>query len=354
MDIGIRGYYNIKRYDNTNIESIRKMKKYDKSTDVNQCIHCGRCTQACAFLKKYGLDISNIDQINELAYHCFLCGNCSRVCPQGIDGREVILNLRRRQVKENKGKLKENGYAMLVAEKGDYKFRNYKNVSQKSVLFPGCNFPSYFPETTRYLSRLLREKFDIGIVFDCCGKPIAELGLVKEEKNIITTISRRLQKANVQEVITLCPNCYAFLKPRLSVTVVSIYEKMREWGLGSKIREDISVFPPCPDREEKELLEQIRTFVEGKMTVLEGQCCGLGGCAAKKEPNLAEDMLAQINTQGKVYTYCASCSGNFSRKGYENTDHLLLRILGLKEKPDTKKSMINRMKTRYFKEGQHE
>lgn len=342
------------QHKNIIIESIKRMKQYDKTTDVNQCIHCGKCTQVCLFLEKYGLDISNIDKINELAYHCFLCGNCSRVCPQGIDGREVILNLRRRQVKENQGKLKENGYTMLVAEKGDYKFRNYKNVTTKSILFPGCNFPSYFPESTRYLCGLLKEKFGIGVVFDCCGKPIAELGLVKEEERIITEISRRLQRAGVQEVITLCPNCYAFLKPRLPVAVVSIYEKMSEWGMGSKIREDISVFPPCPDRKTGELLEQIKEFVEGEITILGGQCCGLGGCASRKEPDLAETMLARINKQGKVHTYCASCSGNFSKKGYENTEHLLLRILGLTETPDTKKSMLNRMKTRYFREGQNE
>lgn len=326
------------------------MKPYDKITDVDQCIHCGKCTQGCLFLRKYGLDISNTDRINELAYHCFLCGNCSRVCPQKIDGREVVLNLRRMQVADNQGKLRENGYAMLVAEKGDYKFRNYKNGTAKSVLFPGCNFPSFFPGTTRYLSGLLKERWGIGVVFDCCGKPIAELGLVREEQQIITSISKRLQRAHVQEVITLCPNCYAFLKPRLPVSVVSIYEKMKEWGIGNRIREDISVFPPCPDRDTGELLGQISEFVEGEIAVSGGQCCGLGGCAARKEPDLAEDMISEISKQKKVYTYCASCSGNLIKKGHENTDHLLLRILGLTERPDTKKSMINRMKTKYFRQ----
>lgn len=297
------------------------------------------------------MDISNTERLEELAYHCFLCGKCSSVCPQGIDGREVILNLRRRQVRINNGKLKENGYTMLVAEKGEYKFRNYKNTIGNSVLFPGCNFPSFFPETTKYLCGRLKQ-MGIGTVFDCCGKPISELGLEKEEKKIIKGIEERLREERIEEVIMLCPNCYAFLKSRLSVQVVSIYEKLKEWGMGSRLQEDIQIFPPCPDREEGELLKQIREFMDGSVKVLNGQCCGLGGCAGRKEPELAEKMIAEVKEDQKVYTYCASCSGNFARKGYEDTEHILLKILDRTEKPDTKKSMINRMKMKNYREGQ--
>lgn len=302
-------------------------------------------------MTQYGLDISNTERLNELAYHCFLCGRCSEVCPKGIDGREVILNLRRQQVEDNGGKLKENGYAMLVAEKEDYKFRNYKNQTSKSVLFPGCNFPSFFPETTQDLCGWLKQEKGIGVIFDCCGKPISELGLKREENRIIAGIEKRLKAAGIEEVIMLCPNCYAFLKPRLSVRVVSIYTKLKEWGTGNQIQEDIQIFPPCPDREEGELLEQIKMFLDGSLTILEGQCCGLGGCAGRKEPELAEKMVSKISEKEKVYTYCASCSGNFFRKGYEGTEHILLRILDRTEKPDVKKSMINRMKMKYYREG---
>lgn len=326
------------------------MGQQDKSTDIRTCIHCGKCTRACSFLEKYQLDISDTDKLKELAYHCFLCGKCSEVCPKGIDGREIILNLRRQQIKENGGKLKENGYTMLVGEKAEYKFRNYKNITGKSVLFPGCNFPSFFPKSTRSLCGWLYEKKGIGVVFDCCGKPIAELGMQAEEYKIVEGIEERLKAAGVEEVIMLCPNCYAFLKSRLSIDVVSIYEKMREWGIGEIIREDIKIFPPCPDRRENALLEQIRYFLAGDVTMIDGQCCGLGGCAGRKEPELAANMLEKIADNGTVYTYCASCSGNFVRNGYENVDHILLRILRMTERPDIKKSMLNRMATKYFRE----
>lgn len=74
----------------------------------------------------------------------------------------------------------------------------------------------------------------------------------------------------------------------------------------------------------------------------------MGGCAAGKEPELADEMLESLDRNDKIYTYCASCAGNLVRRGYERTEHLLIEILGTKERPDTHKSLLNRMKTKYW------
>lgn len=215
------------------------------------------------------------------------------------------------------------------------------------MLFPGCNFPSFYPETTKYLVQKLQEA-GIGVVYDCCGKPIAELGMEQSEKIIIERLNRRLQDAGIEELIMLCPNCYMFLKPYLDVRMVSIYDKLQELGWGRMVKEDVTIFPPCPDRESKEILEGMRPFLKGKVELVDNvQCCGLGGCAARNESELVEEMIEDIKKHGRVYSYCASCSGNFARKGYQDTDHLLLKILGREEKPDTVKSVINRMKLRF-------
>ncbi len=315
------------------------------------CIHCGLCRKHCSFLEKYKLDIGQIEEREDLIYHCFLCGKCTEVCPQNIDGREIILRMRQKQVKENQGKVKEKGYAMLIKEKKDYLFRNYQNATVKSVLFTGCNFPSFYPATTKYLIEKLQKEKGIGVVFDCCGKPIAELGLKEQEERIIAEIEQKLCREGVEEVIMLCPNCYFFLKSRLKVKVVSIYEKLKEFGRGEKIEGKINVFPPCPDREKQTLLEEIKVFLtEPPNVIQDAQCCGLGGCAGKNEPDLVDNMVENIRKSGKVYTYCASCSGNFARKGYTDTDNLLVKILSREEKPDTAKSIVNRMKMKYWRE----
>ena len=51
---------------------------------VTGCTHCGVCTENCEFLKKYDLTIGDTEKLSKMAYHCFLCGKCSKVCPQEI------------------------------------------------------------------------------------------------------------------------------------------------------------------------------------------------------------------------------------------------------------------------------
>ena len=69
------------------------------------------------FPDKVGADIGDTVKLRELAYHCFLCGKCSEVCPIGIDGRGTILDMRRTEVEENGGKCRRKGYAMLLLER---------------------------------------------------------------------------------------------------------------------------------------------------------------------------------------------------------------------------------------------
>lgn len=323
------------------------------TVDVSACLHCGKCQSECAFLGKYGLDFTDLEELKELAYHCFLCGKCSEVCPQGIDGRQVMLNLRRERVREAKGELTEPGYAGLLEEKADYKFKNYSHISKgnKRVLFPGCNFPSYFPETTKKLCDLLKKQ-GVETVFDCCGKPIAELGMEKEEQQIIDRINSRLEEAGVEEVIAVCPNCYDFLKPRLKQKLISIYEVLEEYGIGRKPDNDkeIRFFIPCPDRKSRQWLKWLQEF-SGKeyQTIEEVPCCGLGGCAASKEPEISKANGETLQKLGyeNFYTYCASCSGKFGRGNIE-TVHILTEILDTKEKADVKNAMQNRAETKFY------
>ena len=320
---------------------------------VESCVHCGLCTRKCSFLEKYSLDLGSFAARPDLAYHCFLCGECSAVCPKKIDGRAIALSLREERVAADGGKVKEPGYGMLVAEKKDYLFKNYKKGQKKSVLFPGCNFPSFFPKTTDHLIALLAEKADMGVVFDCCGKPISELGLAQETERGMEALKARLRAAGVEELVILCPNCYYFLKPRLTeFSVVNIYDKLRELGLGSGICEDkVHIFVPCPDKATHELENAFLPFMEGEWENIPGiQCCGLGGCAAGKEPEVSQGFRDKLKQQGNenVYAYCASCAGCLTRSGVENVRHMLVEILGTGETPVTSAATVwNRAKRKF-------
>ena len=295
---------------------------------ADRCIHCGACTGNCLFLEKYGIDLLGLAERPDLAYSCFLCGRCKAVCPKDIDGSQMAVLMR--QMRPDR-----TSYKGLLWEKSPYRFANYRKGKKKSVLFPGCNFPAFYPKTTGYLERLMK-KHGIGIIFDCCGKPVFELGLRTESEENLERIHSRLKEREVEELIVLCPNCYHFLKDRLEIPLVTIYQKLEELGEGQMVKKNrFPIYYPCPDREKKEMFQEVRRYLEGEITepFQKVQCCGLGGCAGVKEPELSRKMAESAKQcSDELYTYCASCISNFRRKGMEEAYHVLPMILGVEEK----------------------
>ncbi|MHC1750660.1 MAG: TIGR04283 family arsenosugar biosynthesis glycosyltransferase [Cellulosilyticaceae bacterium] len=314
---------------------------------ADDCIHCNRCTKVCSFLQKYKMDLSEFEKRQDLAYHCFLCGECLSVCPKGIDGRKVSEGLRRKQAREKGEKAISLKYFPLVLEKKNYKFKNYRHVQSKSVLFLGCNFPAHYPETTKQLVTLFKTAFNMGVVFDCCGKPVAELGLENAENTMLNKLERRLKKNKIEEIVVVCPNCYDYLKERLDINIITIYEKLKQEKIDcAPLNPNTRVFLPCPDREKQVLFHQIQELSpEGNIQSIENvQCCGLGGGASKYEPELAKALTNTIESENEVYVYCASCAGQLARQG-KAPRHILLELLGANEEPvQGVHTVMNRMK----------
>ena len=119
----------------------------------------------------------------------------------------------------------------------------------------------------------------------------------EREKESIRELEKRLSREGVEELIVVCPNCYHFLKGRIGIRVVSIYQKLEELGTGKKSRwmkvnnKGVPIFLPCPDRREKEILEDIKHFWK-RSHLSEGMssAADLGGCGARKEPEIAAHM----------------------------------------------------------------
>ena len=221
-------------------------------------------------------------------------------------------------------------------------------MTSGTVFFPGCNFPSMYPKTNAVLEKLFG-KHGIGTVYECCGKPIGELGLADDEAKIINRLRDYLNIAGVTEIVTACPNCMAFFGDRLGVKVRSVYDKLSELGAGKRLTGDIEFYLPCPDRKEKRWMEEIKQFVDGAVTINDSaQCCGLGGSAIRHEKEIAEGFVQKLgsSTDKKIYTYCASCTGRFKRSGLSSAYHVLPLIMETDEQPDTAKSYINRMLTK--------
>lgn len=367
------------------------MGKYD------HCINCGMCTRNCVFLNKYGINLREYyDNHEDLAYHCFLCGLCYKNCPVSIDGREISLELRRKRLKKG-FKLRRHGYSLLLFEKNNFIFKNYKKLKTKnkqdrlenidsiidnpsntaeftdssstaaiaglkkafkpgkSVIFPGCNFQSYFPETLAKISRIMDEDHDMATVYDCCHKPVYELGLDDDSDRLNSELNQRLVDQGVTELVSLCPNCYYHLDGRLAdVQVTSIYDKIIELGIEMpEIDKSMTVFKACPDRYDLKLLGKVEACIgPDKVQVINDvQCCGAGGCASIPEPGLVTELGDGLEKyrDGTIHSYCATCAGTMANNFDLNTRHILCEIFDNDELPAKGiNSLLNRAKGKYI------
>lgn len=322
--------------------------------NVNDCIHCNKCVKKCDFLTKYNMDLHEFSKRDDLAYNCFLCNDCKIVCPKDIDGSKISLALRNSWKDKN---YIEKKYKALLFEKKNYIFKNYKHSNTKSILFPGCNFSSFYPNATKKIANLFKKEYNIGIAFDCCGKPIAELGMKEYENNIIKNLEKNMELYGIEEIITLCPNCYYFLKPRISIKIVTIYEKIFELGIkisNVDFPEEINLFLPCPDKESKfikeSILKLIPQYKDNIREINDINCCGLGGCAIVNERDIAKGFIEKLKSKNlnNLYVYCATCAGNFNRNKINNVRHLLLDFLNIKENISDKTSLLNRAKFKFY------
>ncbi|NLK42805.1 MAG: (Fe-S)-binding protein [Tissierellia bacterium] len=306
------------------------------AVDYNKCIDCGKCTRHCVFLDKYGINLKEYAKRPDLAFNCYLCGECKRVCPVDIDGRQLSLDLREKRIEDGYN-LYTDGYRTLLLEKRNYIFKNYKNVNSKIALFPGCNFPAYFPETTKVISKKLNENFGISTIFDCCGKPLDDLNMKKEKENIKERLNNRLKGLGIEELVLLCPNCFYYFRNNLDIKVSMIYE--HEEIMETLVSKDSSkiegaLFLPCPDRDQRIIYKILERYVDynNLKEIKDIQCCGAGGCASIKEKDLTKNLQDGFKKyEEKIYLYCATCTGMIN-KSNTNVDHILCKLLNTNEK----------------------
>ncbi|MDR1017530.1 MAG: DUF2064 domain-containing protein [Lachnospiraceae bacterium] len=367
-------------------------------TQASDCIHCGFCTDNCKFLDKYNMDLSDFAKEKDLAYHCFLCNDCRRVCPKNISGKAISLKNREELLGEKKEKLVSkvidletkteeynskfekkklyNTFKMMIWEKSPYKFSSYRivrkdinkgklnsknnsddviNVNRDTLnnhyrkdnlhmaFFPGCNLTSVYPKTVNYLEKEFR-KVGISTIYDCCQNPVHMLGLNKKTEVELGDLKLRLERSGIRELIIACPNCYYMFKNFGDIKVTSIYDKINELHIGQKIECDY-LFQPCPDRKLNTILKSIEPFIANfeKTKVANNSCCGLGGGAGVFE----KDLVASVNEDFKgknLMTFCASCIGQMRRFKVDDANHVLPSILGIDENPVTFMPMLHRLK----------
>lgn len=242
-----------------------------------------------------------------------------------------------------------------VLEKGHYPFRAYPAASCRELLFPGCAFPSQLPRTMDVLARTCRE-LGMGVAYDCCGKPLEDWGEKGRAARVMDGLRARLGRLGCERLVLVCPNCLGYLRPVLAaegIACVSVYQALAERGFVPRgAFEPGLLFVPCPDRAARELEGQIRRLADLSQveTMHRTPCCGLRAEVAARGPEFSRTMGARVLEAARertLYTYCASCAGQFARLGRPDPRHVLSVMLGMDECPDAGRALANRARRRF-------
>ncbi|MEE8716083.1 MAG: (Fe-S)-binding protein [Coriobacteriales bacterium] len=239
-----------------------------------------------------------------------------------------------------------------VLEKGHYPFRAWPRGACASLLFCGCSFMSQYPRTTDALVEVCRAQ-GCGVAYDCCGLPVDGFGERRLAARVMDATLARVRAVGCDEVVFVCPNCMAYLAPRLQgqgVRSVTIYEKLAQWGFDPAVGElgPGVLFTPCPDRRRLDWRRDIERVVslDGLVPLAKAPCCGLMPKIAAQGPERVRELDDRIfaAAEGRaLYTYCASCAGQFARAGYRApVVHVLAALLGTDEAPDAAHAIANR------------
>ncbi|MFH1058460.1 MAG: 4Fe-4S dicluster domain-containing protein [Pseudomonadota bacterium] len=315
------------------------------------CVDCGLCVKRCAFLGRHGspgqmaaawLEGRGVDA---LPFLCSLCGLCQALCPTGA-APPAFFQAWRAQVAADKD---WRPYRALLG----YQNRGARPAFSHhllpagcdTVFFPGCTLPGQRPDLVwRAWRRLSGIWPGLGLVLDCCWRPAAMLGRMREHRQGQGRLAGRLTAAGVREVWAACPNCLRALREdgpaaEAGLRVRDVYSVLLELDppVAGPGRRAVSLHDPCASRFDDAIQAAARGLVaasgrelvelaaSGRNTI----CCGEGGAVAALAPELASAWLDQrrAGLDGlPLFTYCAGCMLRYRRAGVD-ARHLLDLVL---------------------------
>ncbi|NLL51397.1 MAG: (Fe-S)-binding protein [Peptococcaceae bacterium] len=328
----------------------------------DECSQCGLCSNGCAFLAEYTspAEMAARGISKEDAYSCSLCAKCQALCPLGLNPMGMFQERRVETMQKQELEPEEFNYFMPDCEDNvmnyyrQYYGIDYSNLESDkgstSYFFPGCTLMTYSPAITREIYNRLRLKQGCGgILTDCCGLPLYQMGLNDRAGKFTNSLVEKITDRGIKSLIAACPNCYYELKARLQplgVKILTVYEAL-DFSLGSQTDlPPCTVHDSCPDRMEGKFARQTRNalqnrgykIVEMSNILQHSPCCGSGGQLSHFRPDLADklvrDRLTEAENSGAqiLASYCMSCVLNFARlESGLKVRHVLNLLLGIDE-----------------------
>lgn len=295
----------------------------------------------------------NLQAYKEPVYSCLLCGLCANICPLSLSPKQMFLEGRRRLVKDGVAPFRSHSFSLtderwniytLYRERYGVDYSDLETNSCSTLFFPGCSMATFAPKLTKTIfTHLERFVKSLGILVECCQKPLHDLGLQERFEKAIERLARKVAEQGAKRIVTACPTCYYTLKKRLDAEVVSVYDVAPESAF-RKITGRITVHDSCPDREEGFFGKKVRELfggcqiVEMRHSRANSICCGAGGLASAVDPDLALTHVKMRleeseETQAEyLVTYCVSCVNMLTTVPSQiKITHALNLLLGVDE-----------------------
>ena len=84
----------------------KKLAKYGRQSDWNDCFHCGNCTATCSLteqglmfprksIRAMQMGLKDSLEASTEPWLCYYCGECSEKCPREANPGELMMTLRR-------------------------------------------------------------------------------------------------------------------------------------------------------------------------------------------------------------------------------------------------------------------
>lgn len=352
---------------------------------LNGCIECQLCVEECPFLSKYRKTpkdfaydlLKGVNQEKGYIMECLLCGLCKVICPEKLDFPSVIIHARKhfsRYIISNvyyRLSLPDDPLFFLKAYKM-YKRINYDFIEGNTfeyIFFPGCSMSSFSPETVRKVYQILTEKFgNVGFIDMCCGKPLADIGLVERASKWLLNLKGLLTERGCKSIVVACPMCYYYLKQSLTeFKILTVYEALEE--IFSKefsvANLKITFHDSCPDRFEGRFARKVRSLfrdcevIEMRHSMGNSMCCGAGGLASIADPSLTVSLSSarveefSLTGANLMVVYCYTCAQVFwSTQPRIQTKHALNLMLGTQDlSEDIKSGEIANLVAKLLVEG---
>lgn len=313
--------------------SINSEKKLEEQFWI--CLQCGMCTSACTTSQVSDYNVRKLvrriqlgeaddrEFLEKVPWLCTQCGRCHEICSHGLDIPKLVLELRKRAIKEGFAPAAVNNLLEAIHKsgtpfksgtrtKGSWVKEPMKTKEDAEVLYfvgcaPSIMAPNIAKATAEVLDklaggfRLLKEE-------PCCGEPLVVLGLIDEARENAHKVVKAIKDSGAKKVVTSCSGCFNALtnlypnvlgvKPPEGVEILHFAQFVAAAKPTMKLEKPMTAtyHDPCslgrhskvydPPRDVLKSIEGL-TLKEMAPTRDRSMCCGGGGGLWSIDSNMA-------------------------------------------------------------------